>query len=104
VWSTLDSNINHIDGNGLNNKIENLELVPRNKNLSDLNRKVSKNNKSTGVRGIYIHNGKFQVVYKSIYRGKKDTLEEGKELWSKCHELDEQGIVYKETTRKNKRK
>ena len=96
VWSNREMVINHIDGYGLNNKIENLELIPDNDNKSHKNVKIRKDSIS-GVRGVGKKpNGRYSVIYKQIYRGRKDTLEEGIELWNKCYELDKQGVVYKE--------
>lgn len=42
--------IDHIDGNRKNNKIENLRLAERSQN--QMNRKINKNNKS-GVKGVF---------------------------------------------------
>ena len=106
VWSNREIVVNHIDGNGLNNKIGNLELISHKDNLNHLNRRSSKPNKVTKVRGVYPSstNNKYKVTFKGIYRGRVDTLEEGIELWNKCFELDKQGVVYKETRRKTKKK
>lgn len=97
-WSTREFPINHIDGDKTNNRISNLELIPNIENNRHLNRKVNKNNNSTGVRGIRYDNkrDKYLVTLFGIYRGRKDTLEEGIELWNKCYKLNEQGIVYRE--------
>ena len=96
-WSTIEFPINHIDGNGLNNKIENLERVSGSDNRSHKNRRLHRNNKSSEVRGVYpTPVGNYSVRFKGTYRGRKDTLEEGIELWNKCYELDRQGIYYKE--------
>ena len=97
-WSNHNKVINHIDGNGLNNRVDNLELVSPSRNSSHKN-KLLNSNSVTGVRGISScpHYPSTNVVnYKQIYRGRKPTLEEGIELWNKCYEYDLQGIVYRE--------
>lgn len=50
--------IDHIDGNGLNNKLANLRLVTL--SLNQRNRRLTKSNK-TGISGITPHRGGFSV-------------------------------------------
>jgi hypothetical protein len=51
--------IDHIDGNRLNNRIDNLRLVTKQQN--QFNRKTNKNN-SSGYRGVYLIGGKWQAA------------------------------------------
>ena len=50
-WSNIKLQIDHIDGNSLNNKIDNLKFVTPSENQKNLNNKLQKNN-STGIRGL----------------------------------------------------
>ena len=50
VWP--EDEVDHIDGNGLNNRIENLRDVP--KEVNGKNCRMKKNNTS-GVNGVYFH-------------------------------------------------
>ena len=52
VWP--ENQIDHIDQESLNNRLSNLRDVSRDENLK--NKKAYKNN-STGVTGVYFHNG-----------------------------------------------
>lgn len=75
--------IDHIDGDGLNNKIENLRDVRQSANMR--NRKMSSNNK-TGGTGVTIRKSKLKGLRyrseivdnngKNIHLGTFDTLEE----------------------------
>ncbi len=56
--------IDHIDGNGLNNRIENLRVVSLATNQR--NRVVSRNN-TTGVSGVFDHKGGFSVYCAGLY-------------------------------------
>lgn len=49
-----ENEIDHIDGDGLNNRIENLRDVTKSVNMRNL--RMSRNN-SSGVNGVYWHNG-----------------------------------------------
>lgn len=62
--------IDHIDGNKTNNSKENLRLCTKSENNS--NRKVGKNNKSTGIKNIYIIKYKdYEYYYIKINKNKK---------------------------------
>jgi len=54
--------IDHIDRNGLNNKIENLRLVTNSQNQQ--NRKINDNNRS-GFKGVWAKCGKWQAKIQS---------------------------------------
>jgi len=76
-WPTID--IDHVDGDRTNNKIENLRLALRSQN--NINSGPPKNNTS-GIRGVYWNKkaGKFTasigVNGKSIYLGLFSSIEE----------------------------
>ena len=77
----LENEIDHIDGNSLNNKIDNLRLATRSQNV--INRQFQKNNKS-GVVGVHWEK-KYQkwqarISYKNkkIHLGYFDDIEEAK--------------------------
>jgi hypothetical protein len=69
--------VDHIDGNPGNNRIDNLREVTRSQNMA--NRKMSINN-SSGVKGVYWHRitGKWQARFKkdgkTIYVGLFDDI------------------------------
>lgn len=70
--------IDHIDGNPLNNKADNLRLATSSKN--NWNRKLNTNS-STGVKGVRIHkNGNYEARIMcnkiSYYLGVFDTIED----------------------------
>ena len=81
VWSDRSNHINHKDGNGLNNKIDNLELISSKENWRHSNRKLNSNN-TTGVRGIspVTDSDKYAVYRNKKVLGYVDSIEEGKEL------------------------
>lgn len=72
-----DDEVDHIDGNMLNNKYNNLRYVG--KRLNRFNLRKYKNN-STGFSGISIKNGKYYCLVqkdkKRYFRGYFETLEE----------------------------
>lgn len=78
----LPNEVDHIDGNPLNNKIENLREASRSQNLA--NTKLSKAN-TTGVKGVTFNKrvGKFQAYLtkekKRTYLGSFNSLEEAEQ-------------------------
>jgi hypothetical protein len=76
-WPTHE--IDHIDGNGLNNKIENLRDVPGLQNMKNL---TKRKDNSSGTTGVYWHKGaskwlvQAQVNGRYIYGGLHSSLEE----------------------------
>lgn len=84
---TLD--IDHINGNRSDNRIENLREVTRSVNMQNL-RQAPAHNKSSGMLGVKRHsNGKcwqaqIQVNKKQIYLGLFDTKEAAHEAYLKA--------------------
>lgn len=76
----IPENVDHIDGNPLNNKIENLRPATREEN--NRNAKKRKDN-VTGVKGVYLYKGKFiahiRFKGKQNYLGSFSTIEEAKQ-------------------------
>jgi hypothetical protein len=81
--------VDHIDGDGLNNQISNLRVCTHKQNLS--NRKTHKNN-TTGASGIWVYVGKRGTKYiptiriegKQTYLGRFSTMREAKEVRAKA--------------------
>ncbi len=99
--------INHIDGNGLNNRIENLELVTT--RLNSLECQDSKNS-TTGHNGVIIHKDKkgniggacaryptdsFSMKTKFFNLNKYGTIEKCIELASEFHKTKREQLVKK---------
>lgn len=89
--------IDHIDGNRENNKIENLRDVQRTVNLQNL-KKAKSHNKSTRILGVYIHaNGKFtsriSVNKKDIYLGLFETADQAQQAYLQAKQQFHQGYV-----------
>ena len=86
---TQGMDIDHIDGNPANNRIENLREITHSQNL--MNAKIHKNNK-TGIKGVcFLRKAKkYQVRLaingKDIYLGCYTTLEEAKAVVKEARE------------------
>jgi hypothetical protein len=87
VWhmfngSFIDENLDldHINGDRLDNHIENLRAVTRSDNLMN----KSGYGKTSPYRGVYkLPSGKFCVKFRRDYLGSYDTEEEAAEVWNK---------------------
>jgi len=105
-----DQIIDHIDGDGLNNKLDNLRPCTHQQNLQ--NRRVNKNNK-TGHKGVYVdkgnqkyraqimHNGKNIRLRNSTGRMFFDTIEEAIKLRKAAEEaLNTESNAFFNSTRR----
>lgn len=89
--------VDHIDGDRANNKIENLRDVTRSVNLQNL-KAAKSHNKSTGVLGAYLHiSGKFmsriQVNKKDVYLGLFETAEQAQQAYLTAKQQFHKGYV-----------
>jgi hypothetical protein len=73
-----NGHIDHIDGNKLNNKIENLRVATSAQNIQ--NQRVPRSTNNLGVQGVHKVNNKYRAVihknYKKYHLGYFDTAEE----------------------------
>lgn len=74
--------IDHINGDKSDNRIENLREATNGQNKA--NTPVSVGNRSTGVKGVYPSKQKFKVICGGEYHGQYSTLEEGKQVYNKA--------------------
>lgn len=76
--------VNHINGNGLDNRIENLEIVTNQENT--IKRVYMNSNNTSGVRGVSYDKSrdkwqvKFKKDYKMFHYGRFDSLEEARSV------------------------
>ena len=88
-WSSGEMQIDHIDGDKLNNRIENLRMVTGISNQRNANRRVQKNNTSgyPGV-GYYYPTNSWRARYAGVHLGYRKTKEEAYELVKEAKEND----------------
>lgn len=72
----LPTEIDHIDENKLNNKIENLRHADRSINM--LNIIAPQKNNKLGVKGVYMYQGRYCANFRRTHLGRFSTLEEAK--------------------------
>jgi len=78
-WPEAD--VDHEDGNGLNNRWSNLR--PASKPQNGANRGPNKNSK-TGVKGVSLSNGRYRASFRGKQLGLCDTLEEAAALYERA--------------------
>lgn len=71
------SDLDHIDRNPRNNRIENLREVTHLENMR--NSKIRKDN-TTGVRGVYLQHGRYCVNVRGVYLGSFTSLNFAKQI------------------------
>jgi hypothetical protein len=92
-WSSKELHIDHMDGNSLNNKIDNLRFVTPIENQRNLNNKVPKNN-TTGIRGLGITNNNGKRVWRARLFGKELYKGHNKEIAIKRLEKAKRDYLY----------
>lgn len=83
--------VNHINGNGLDNRKENLEVVTNQQNIQARTR-VNRNN-SSGCPGVYLKGGKWEAKvkldyvshYGGIFPDKKEACKVARQLRQRLH-------------------
>jgi len=88
--------IDHVNGNKLDNRIENLRVATRSENL--LNKRPY--GKTSPYKGVYQHtSGRFYARFREDYLGIYDTAEEAALVWNRAARLsDDYGPFYRLNT------
>lgn len=86
-WQTEGLQVDHIDGDKLDNRRDNLRLATNQQNQANVSRQ---SNNTTGFKGVHFHklHGKYMarigVSYKRINLGYFDTAEEANEAYQQA--------------------